>query len=248
MRVRKTRPRGLHVITAIVLTGFLVGMRHALEADHVAAVAALATGSRSVGQTLRLGIAWGIGHTLTIVTVGSAVLLLEGAVPERVAAALEAAVGAMLIVLGAGVLRRMVRDRVHFHLHRHGRVAHFHAHSHAGEGAHRASRHDHAHPQALTGRALLVGTVHGLAGSAALVLLTAGGIGAFGPGLAYMLLFGLGSILGMAVLSGVIALPLRLTAGRLTRAYAGLTAGIALVTIGLGAGILAEQLPLLGAK
>ena len=231
----------------IVLTGFLIGMRHALEADHVAAVAALATGSQSARQTLRLGVAWGIGHTLTIFTVGSLVLLLDAAVPERVAAALESVVGVMLIVLGADVLRRMVRDRMHFHLHHHGQLGHFHAHSHAGEGNHGGSRHVHMHPQALTWRALLVGTVHGLAGSAALVLLTLGSIGSFGLGLAYMALFGLGSILGMSALSGAIAVPLRLTAGRLTWAYNGLTAGVGLVAIGIGALFLLEQLPLIEA-
>jgi ABC-type nickel/cobalt efflux system permease component RcnA len=230
----------------IVLTGFLIGMRHALEADHVAAVAALATGSRGVKQTVRLGLAWGIGHTLTIFAVGGIVLLLDAAVPERIAAVLESVVGIMLIVLGAGVLRRMIHDRVHFHRHRHGRMLHFHAHSHAGEGDHAGSVHAHRHAGALTRRALLVGTVHGLAGSAALVLLTLGGIGSAKFGFAYMALFGLGSLLGMAALSGAIAIPLRLTSLRMTWAYNGLTAGVGLVSIGIGAGLLFEQLPLIG--
>ncbi len=229
----------------IVLTGALIGMKHALEADHVAAVAALATGSRSARQTLHLGIAWGVGHTLTIFIVGTLVLSLNAVMPESVSAVLEAVVGLMLILLGGDVLRRMIRDRVHFHLHRHGRLAHFHAHSHAGETDHAGSRHAHEHPRALTWRALLVGTVHGMAGSAALVLLTLGSIGSFGLGLAYMALFGLGSILGMAALSGAIAVPLKMTAERLTWAYNGLTAAAGLVTVGLGAVILFEQAPLL---
>jgi high-affinity nickel permease len=229
----------------IVLTGILMGMRHALEADHVAAVAALATGSRGAGQTVRLGLAWGIGHTATIFAVGGIVLMLGATVPVTIAAVLEALVGVMLILLGADVLRRMIRDRVHFHRHRHGHAAHFHAHSHAGEGDHEASLHRHRHQRALTWRAVLVGTVHGLAGSAALVMLTLGGIGSPGLGFSYMALFGIGSLIGMGLLSGAIAVPLRLTALRLTWAYNGLTTSVGLVSMGIGGFLLVEQLPLL---
>lgn len=229
----------------IVVTGILLGMRHALEADHVAAVAALATGAQGTRQTMRLGLAWATGHTLTIFVVGSIVLLLGATVPEPIAAVLETAVGVMLILLGANVLHRMFRDRVHFHRHRHGAAAHFHAHSHAGEGEHDASRHQHRHSRALTLRALFIGTVHGLAGSAALVMLTLGGIGSPGLGFSYMALFGVGSLIGMAALSGAIAVPLRMTSLRLTWAYNGLTAGIGLVSVGLGAALLIEQVPLI---
>ncbi|MBT3553829.1 MAG: urease accessory protein [Rhodospirillaceae bacterium] len=229
----------------IVVTGILLGMRHALEADHVAAVAALATGSRGARQTLRLGLAWGAGHTLTIFAVGSVVLLLGATVPEPIAAVLETAVGVMLILLGANVLRRMIHERVHFHRHRHGAAAHFHAHSHAGEGQHDASKHQHRHQRALTLRALFIGTVHGLAGSAALVMLTLGGIGSTGLGFSYMALFGVGSLIGMAALSGVIAVPLRITSLRLTWAYNGLTVGVGLVSVGLGAALLIEYVPLI---
>ncbi|MFP6736208.1 MAG: hypothetical protein VB959_20535, partial [Rhodospirillales bacterium] len=203
-------------------------------------------GSRGAAQTVRLGLAWGVGHTLTIFAVGGIVLVLDANLPERTAAVLEAMVGVMLIGLGADVLRRMIRDRVHFHGHRHDPDAHFHAHSHAGEGDHDASRHQHRHQRALTLRALLVGSVHGLAGSAALVLLTLGGIGSPGLGFSYMALFGIGSLAGMVALSGAIAVPLRLTALRLTWAYNGLTAGVGMVSVGLGVSLLIEQLPLIG--
>lgn len=229
----------------IVVTGILMGMRHALEADHVAAVAALATGAQGARQTVRLGLAWGAGHTVTIFGVGSIVLFLGATVPQPIAALLETAVGVMLIALGADVLRRMIRDRVHFHKHRHGAAAHFHAHSHAGEGEHEASRHEHRHQRALTLRALFIGTVHGLAGSAALVMLTLGGIGSTGLGFSYMALFGVGSLIGMAVLSGIIAVPMRITSLRLTWAYNGLTAGVGLVSVGLGAALLIEHVPLI---
>ncbi|NQV57608.1 MAG: urease accessory protein [Rhodospirillales bacterium] len=229
----------------IVFTGFLMGLRHALEADHVAAVAALATGTRGAKQTLRLGLAWGLGHTVTIFVVGSVVMMLDAAVPENIAALLESLVGVMLIILGADIVRRMALERIHFHKHHHGGQAHFHAHGHSGESDHEASLHQHRHKRALTLRALLVGTVHGLAGSAALVLLTLGGMNSIGLGFGFMALFGIGSILGMALLSSVIAVPLRLTALRMTWAYNGLTAGVALISIGIGGMLLFDQLPLI---
>jgi hypothetical protein len=158
---------------AVLLMGLLIGMRHALEADHVAAVASLATRARSPGETLRLGIAWGVGHTLTLFLFGSLVLILQTAVPERLAQGLEFAVGVMLVLLGADVLRRVIQARLHFHLHQHpGGIRHFHAHAHAGESKHHPAHHVHDHPTGFPLRALLVGLVHGMAGSAALVLLT----------------------------------------------------------------------------
>ncbi|MBA3848226.1 MAG: urease accessory protein, partial [Planctomycetes bacterium] len=160
-------------MNAILVLGFLLGMRHALEADHVAAVASLATRSRGSRHAMFQGIAWGLGHTITLFLACSAVLFLDTVVPERLAQGLEAAVGAMLILLGADVIRRMLRDRVHFHTHQHGDgVVHFHAHSHAGESGPHISQHRHGHLRDFPVRALCIGLMHGLAGSAALILLT----------------------------------------------------------------------------
>jgi ABC-type nickel/cobalt efflux system permease component RcnA len=220
-------------MTSILLLGLLIGMRHALEADHVAAVATLATRSRGAGETLRVGMAWGAGHSVTLLGVGTVVLLFDSLVPERVTQALEMAVGIMLVVLGLDVLRRLLRERVHFHSHRHGGELHTHAHSHAGQKVHDAAAHDHVHPNGLTSRALLVGMMHGLAGSAALILLTLGTLDSPGLGILYILMFGAGSIIGMAALSCVIALPLRLFSRSLSSLYRGLTA-----TIGAGTAIL----------
>jgi ABC-type nickel/cobalt efflux system permease component RcnA len=221
-------------VTTVILFGFLIGMRHALEADHVAAVASLATGSRGLGQSIRLGAAWGLGHSLTLLAVGSLVLASGNALPAGLAHWLEALVGAMLIVLGADVLRRVIRERVHFHSHRHGKLMHFHFHSHSGEGGHASSRHEHGHKAVLSRRALFVGVIHGLAGSAVLTLLTAQAIDTFWQGFVYMALFGLGSIIGMAVLSCAISLPLRYAARHLTWGYNGLSAVMGLFTVGLG--------------
>lgn len=224
-------------LTSILMLGFLLGMRHAMDADHVAAVATLAIRSRSVGHTVLQGLAWGTGHAFTLMLFGGIVLVAGIAVPEQAAQALEFAVGIMLIVLGADALYRLVRERMHFHVHRHAcdAAAHFHAHSHRCESRpHDAALHDHAHPRGLAGRALAVGMMHGMAGSAALILLTLEAVRSPTWGIAYVAVFGIGSILGMAVLSLAIAVPLRLTSHHLVRAHKGLSAGVGLTTLLLG--------------
>ena len=226
---------------SILVFGLLLGMKHATEADHLAAVATLATLEGSLGQTLRQGVAWGIGHTVTLMLFGGAVLWLGAVISTDLEQALETAVGAMLVVLGADVLRRLVRDRIHFHTHRHAaRSAHFHAHSHRSEGPHRASAHRHAHPPRWPIRALAVGVMHGLAGSAALVVLTMQTMPSVGLGLGYIALFGLGSIGGMALLSIVIAVPLKLSSGHLTRLHHAMTALVGLFSCALGAFMVIE--------
>ncbi len=226
---------------SIVLLGFFIGIKHAVEPDHVAAVASLATRSRSVPETVQMSAFWGLGHALTLLCCGSAMLLLDRMVPERAAHALEFIVGGMLVFLGAEVLRRLITRKPHWHVHEHeGGIRHFYAHSHAGEErrhAHDPLHHHHAHPagsERLRWRALLVGTMHGMAGSAALILLASETTHSLAQGLGILAMFGLGSILGMAMLSMVIAMPLRHSAGHLTWAHRGLEAMIGAVTLGLG--------------
>jgi sulfite exporter TauE/SafE len=221
----------------IVLFGVLMGMSHTLEADHLAAIATLATRARSTAEGVRMGVAWGLGHSLTLFLVGGAVLAVDAVVPERLASALELVVGAMLVLLGAGVVRRLVRRRIHFHAHRHGDgMTHFHAHAHEPGRRrleHGEELHEHAHHAPV--RALLVGVIHGLAGSAALVLLALEKAPSFAAGLGYIAVFGLGSTLGMAILSAAISVPLRVTAVRLTRfhrAAEGLT-GVLTLLLGI---------------
>jgi ABC-type nickel/cobalt efflux system permease component RcnA len=229
---------------SVLLVSLLLGIRHALEADHLAAVASLATRSRSVRSTVIQGVTWGLGHTITLLVVGGACLLLRATIPDRVATALEGAVGVMLLILGADVLRRLRRRRIHVHVHKHADgTVHLHAHGHApGEVAahqpHRQQAHEHPHPHGLPHRALLVGLMHGLAGSAALLLVTLTTLTSAWLGLAYILFFGAGSILGMAALSAVIALPLRGTAKVLAGWYNGLEAAIGVSTMLIGAWVL----------
>jgi ABC-type nickel/cobalt efflux system permease component RcnA len=220
--------------------GFLLGMRHAFEADHAAAVAALASRSHSVGETVRQGIAWGIGHTLTLFLFSSVVLSLNSMVPERVALALEMAVGVMLIGLGLDVWRRIRRDRVHIHIHEHeAGKSHIHIHAHRNETDRAHAVHQHTHQ--IPFRALLVGMTHGMAGSAALILLTLHATTSIALALTYIILFGLGSILGMATLSLAIAIPLRRSAQTFAWAYDGIQIAIGGISVFLGASMLYTQ-------
>jgi len=223
---------------SLLLLGLVLGMRHALEADHLAAVASLATRSKGTRRTVLQGAVWGLGHTLTLLAVGGACLLLRAAISERVAAALEGAVGVMLLLLGADVLRRMRRRRVHLHVHRHADgTVNLHAHGHAPEEAHDPDHHQHAH-EGFPLRALLVGMVHGLAGSAALLLLTLTTLSSAWLGVAYIAVFGIGSIAGMAVLAAVISVPLRGSMRSLAGWANGLEAAIGVGTLLVGAWVL----------
>ncbi len=220
---------------SILFLGFLIGMRHALEADHVAAVASLVTKNSSLTNSIKQGTVWGLGHTVTLFLFGSIVIVMDSMVPERIALGLELVVGLMLIVLGVDVLRRLLKDKVHFHIHKHkDGQEHFHAHSHRGEKEHRLENHQHEHTNAFPFRALFVGLMHGMAGSAVLILLTMESVKSPIIGLLYMTLFGLGSIVGMALLSVVISIPLRYSSRGLTWLHNGFHLAIGLTTIVLG--------------
>ena len=214
--------------------GFLLGMQHALEADHIAAVSSIAARRTDVGDIVKHGLTWGIGHTLTLFIFAGAAILLGRAIPDTLARPTETAVGVMLIGLGAHVLWRLWRDRVHFHRHGHGDgTVHFHAHSHAGEATPHA-RAAHAHEHGFRWRTLLVGLMHGMAGSAALLVLTVTQASSPTVGLGYVALFGVGSMIGMGVLSTLIAVPLAVSARWLTWANRSLQAAVGAVTIAIG--------------
>jgi hypothetical protein len=223
----------------ILSAGFLLGMQHATEADHLAAVATLTSGRHTLAQTMRHGIAWGVGHTLTLLLFGGMVLALGNSIPVGMAQALELAVAVMLIALGLDVLRRLAREKVHFHLRRHAPETRIvHAASQAPEAAlqmarHQSQTHDHRHRLPL--RAFAIGMMHGMAGSAGLILLSLGPVQSLPIGLTYILLFGLGSLTGMALLSVAIAIPLRLSvAGRVTWLHNALTAAFGAFSCLLG--------------
>jgi len=234
---------------AVLPLGFLIGMTHALEADHMAAVASFQTRGGRVRDMVRRGAAWGLGHTLSLSVVCLGVFLLGLTITGRMEAGLEFVVGLMIAGLGLHVLLRLRRERIHLHVHEHAdRTRHLHLHSHAEDPvSHAASQHEHNHTRVAatadrprSGLVLLVGMMHGLAGSAGFLVLVSATADTLGQVLSYLAVFGLGSVLGMAGLSAVVAVPL----ARLER-VGGWLPGATLTAIGLSAivvgGLLAQE-------
>ena len=164
-----------------------------------------------------MGGLWGIGHAIALLVAGAAVILFHFRIGERTELALEFAVGLMLVALGANALRVLARGgRIHLHAHRHGGREHVHPHVHDGAPEPAAQTH---HGLRLGPRPLLVGMLHGLAGSAALTLLVLSTISSPAAGLLYLVVFGVGSAGGMMLMSALFGLPVYLTAARFTRAH-----------------------------
>jgi ABC-type nickel/cobalt efflux system permease component RcnA len=189
------------------LLGVLLGVRHAFEPDHLAAVSTLAAEERGVRGGLFLGAVWGIGHSLSLLVVGGTLAVLEAQMPVRIADGIELAVGVMIVGLGIRAILRAIRE---------GRTGVIHSHAHDGlEHAHPAPEaHVHVSRWTLATRPLLIGVVHGLAGSGALTALVLAELPSVGARLSYIALFGLGSVVGMATLTGLFGVPL----GRLQKA------------------------------
>ena len=223
--------------------GFLLGLKHATEADHLVAVTTIVSEQRSVSRSALVGALWGVGHTAALLAAGVVVILLEVTIPERVAAALEFGVALMIVFLGSRVLYLALRRRrrVHVHAHTHDGRTHTHLHFHESGDAHTATAAyapSHERHGGFRGwRPLAVGAVHGLAGSAALTLLVRAEVlrnGSRALGLAYLLLFGAGSVGGMMLMSALISLPFVFTASRFTRVDAPLRLLTGLVSVAFG--------------
>lgn len=224
--------------------GFVLGLKHATEADHLVAVSAIVSEHRSVWRSAAVGGLWGLGHTASLFVAGAVLIALRVQIPERLATALELAVALMIVLLGTRILFLVLRRRrdVHVHAHAHGGRTHTHLHFHDRHDAHSAAN-SHAVPHAwhrgLWGwRPVMVGAVHGLAGSAALTLFVLTDVMRGGSqllGFAYLLLFGVGSIGGMLLMSTLIGLPFALTAQRFRRidTPVRLLAGTASIAFGL---------------
>jgi ABC-type nickel/cobalt efflux system permease component RcnA len=241
-------------LLAILALGFMLGMRHATDPDHVVAVTTIVSGQRSVKRAALIGAAWGVGHTLTILLVGSGIILFKWAIPARVGLAMELAVALMLIILGVASLTGTVRwmrrtarlrvGQVHSHPHFHGDYVHTHPHGHAPES------HPHAEDETplaridrhlgrigsyRLARPLIVGVVHGLAGSAAVTLLVLAAISTPLWSVAYLVIFGIGTITGMMIITAAISIPFVLgSAGQFLRLQRGLRVASGLISLGFG--------------
>ena len=233
-------------MASILLLGLFIGMQHAFEADHIAAVASIAARQSSVRRIVCHGAVWGIGHTITLMMFAGGALFLDQVIDEALSAMLELCVGILLVGLGSHLFYRLWRDRIHFHAHRHANgVQHLHAHSHRDDReGHLASKHDHAHPGGAPVRTLLVGMVHGLAGSAVLLVLTTATVNDPVTGMIYIAIFGFGSVLGMAALSAFIAIPLSNSACALTWVNRGLRGAVGAATVILGVAIILRGAPI----
>lgn len=210
--------------------GLLLGIQHALDPDHLIAVSTIVSEHKSFKWASLIGAFWGLGHTTTLLIVGLFVIGLRLTIPPRLGEGLELLVAAMLVILGLNVLRKTFgAERVHLHTHSHNPVTHTHFHVHENP-----ADHAHAHAFKAMRRPFIVGMVHGLAGSAALMLLVLSTIESPLGGLLYIVIFGLGSVGGMLLLSGIISLPFILTAQRFTlmNRWIRVFAGVASVTFG----------------
>lgn len=223
-------------LISFMFFGFFLGMRHATDADHVIAVSTIVSRERKIGSAALLGMFWGLGHSLTIFFVGGTIILFGIVIPPRRGLAMEFSVALMLILLGlmnlTGLLRwirgNVTADHQHEHgildhPHRHGDYVHSHPHRHAPEiHGHDENATPHAWLDRVFGRIgfyqilrpIIIGIVHGLAGSAALALLVLTTIRESLTALAYLLVFGLGTIAGMMLITAALALPFAYCAGR----------------------------------
>lgn len=221
---------------SVLVIGFVLGLQHATEADHLAAVSTIVSEKKNLFTASLVGGLWGIGHTISLFAVGLLVILLKFQISESVEAKLEACVGAMLVLLGLNALRKLFRaSKVHVHSHEHDGHKHVHIHSH-GSKAKEESHHR------LSPRSVIIGMVHGLAGSAALMLLVVPTIPSPAIALLYIFIFGVGSIGGMMAMSFLIGLPFHFTAGRFDVLNRGIRMIAGIFSLGLGFSIIYEKL------
>jgi high-affinity nickel-transport protein len=206
--------------------GFLLGLRHAVDADHVAAVSTLVSQHRTLTRSCLLGTCWGLGHALALLAAGAATIVLRLSISPQIEQSLEKGVGCMLILLGGQALLRSLAAW--------GMPAGSRAHEAHGVPCRDGARHHHAHLVRVGRRPFVVGLAHGMAGSAALMVLVAAAMPSPIGGFLYIIVFGVGSTMGMLLLSGLIGLPFVLTTDRAPRALACIQVLAGLASSGLG--------------
>ena len=225
-------------VLAVLSIGLVFGLKHATEVDHVVAVSTIVSQHKNVFHSAFVGALWGVGHTASLLVISVVVLTLRVAIPERVSGWLELGVAVMIVCLGISALRRALRKNadVHVHQHNHDGLSHTHVHFHEEETRHAPATHSHhSHAVSRLGwKPVLIGMMHGLAGSGALTLLVLTQISSSLTGFLYVATFGLGSIAGMLLMSGLIGLPFALTSRKLTHVHQGIQTLAAVLSICFG--------------
>lgn len=229
---------GLFLVTALML-----GMRHALDPDHVVAVSALVAEERRMWPAARLGALWGLGHLLPLALVGAPVMLLRLQLPAAMENVVDLGVGFLLVVMGVRTLYRLYRERIGFREHIHPGGESEHGHFHPGD---QGRTHSHTHPLPGSDRrgllTVLVGMVHGLAGSGAAVVLALAAAPSVEAGLGYLLVFGAGTCLGMFLMTLCIAAPALTAVSRFSAAHGSVRVAAGLASMAVGVSLIGEML------
>ncbi len=236
-------------LVAVLAFGFLLGLKHATDADHVVAVANIVGKEHNIWQSIWIGTSWGAGHSVPLIMLGSIILITKDVTLhyyEAVAPYFEIGVGIMLIYLGISAAWNVLRGNLHIHQHDHGAGPHIHVHASHAQESHQRAKPLH-NSFFILGRPVFrvksfaIGIVHGLAGSAAVMVALLPTIDSTLTGLGYISLFSIGTMLAMSALTIILALPFKISATRQTfnRAIT-LTAGT--LSIALGAVLITESL------
>lgn len=210
-------------MSSVLLLGFLLGLKHATDADHVVAVAAIISNSNSVWKSIWIGASWGIGHSIPLIIIGLIILFVKERLLDYyqvVAPFFEIGVGAMLIILGIQVLRNLSKGKVHMHMHLDNNQPHVHihaTHTHKNKSADKVQHGQYRHGMVkgitpfFRPKSFFVGLMHSLAGTAAILILLLPSIDSNWTGMGYLILFGIGTILSMSAATLVLSLPIKLT-------------------------------------
>ncbi len=196
---------------SILALGFVLGIKHAIEPDHIIAVSTIASQSKKLLRSSLAGVFWGIGHTATLFIVGIIFILMKDEIPAEWAMSLEFLVGIMLVYLGVTTILSF--KNIHIHEHEHDTEEHKHVHSHEHSGKH---EHKHRHKNVSYLKSLLIGLVHGLAGSGAMILLTMSTVKSVWEGAIYILIFGAGTVVGMLFFTTIIGIPFVFSAKKIS--------------------------------
>jgi sulfite exporter TauE/SafE len=189
-------------LLSILGLGFVLGIKHAIEPDHVIAVSTIASQSKKLLRSSLAGVFWGIGHTATLFIIGIILILMKGEIPEKWAMSLEFLVGIMLVYLGITTIHSF--KNIHLHKHEHNGELHKHVHSHEHIGTH---DHSPQYKKVSYLKSMLIGLVHGLAGSGAMIVLTMSTVNSAWEAAVYILIFGAGTIIGMLFFTTLIGIP-----------------------------------------